>query len=207
MNTTSNRIYNIVIGVLLLYGFGVNYAIVNTIDPNFITSTYEYIAFIVIYFISCFCGMYLVNNYNSYIGFIGYNLIVISFGFIVNLCVYPYNSTIVENAVILTGATTALMIIAGTMFPKFFNSIISSLTCALIACIISECVGIFVFSQHFIFMDWIVAIIFCGYIGYDWGKANSDDKTINNAIKNSAKLYMDIINLFVRILSIIGNKK
>ena len=123
MNTTSNRIYNIVIGVLLLYGFGVNYAIVNTIDPNFITSTYEYIAFIVIYFISCFCGMYLVNNYNSYIGFIGYNLIVIPFGFIVNLCVYPYNSTIVENAVILTGATTALMIIAGTMFPKFFNSI------------------------------------------------------------------------------------
>lgn len=43
MNTISNRIYNIIIGALLLYGFGINYAIVNTIDPNFITSTYEYL--------------------------------------------------------------------------------------------------------------------------------------------------------------------
>lgn len=207
MKNISSRLYNIIIGLLLLYGFGINYAMVQTIDPTFITGTTAYILFLLIYFGCCFLGIYLVHHTNTYIGFIGYNLIVVPFGVVINMFVSHYNQNLVENAVLLTGITTGVMCVAGTMFPNFFKSIISGLTCALIACIIAECIGAFIFSMNFMFMDWIVALIFCGYIGYDWGKANSDDKTINNAIKNSAKLYMDIINLFVRILSIIGNKK
>lgn len=209
MKIISSRLYNIFIGILLLYGFGINYAMVQTIDPNFISGAIEYILFIVIYFVSCILGIYLVNTKNTYIGFLGYNLIVIPFGIIINMFVSNYNQNLVENAVLLTGVTTGLMCFAGSLFPKFFKSIISGLTCALIVCIIVECIGGFVFSMHFRLMDWIVALIFCGYIGYDWGKANLIDKTINNALVSASNLYIDIINLFIRILSLSGssNKK
>jgi len=63
-----------------------------------------------------------------------------------------------------------------------------------------------VFKMHLTIMDWIVAAIFCGYIGYDWGKASALPKTVDNAVDSAAALYMDIINLFLRVLSIIGKK-
>ena len=49
-----------------------------------------------------------------------------------------------------------------------------------------------------------VAIIFCGYIGYDWGRANNIPKTYDNAVDCAAALYMDIIIFFLRILRIMG---
>lgn len=56
-------------------------------------------------------------------------------------------------------------------------------------------------------MDWIVAVIFCGYIGYDWEKANRMPKPVDNAVDGAAAIYMDIINLFMRILRIFGRSK
>ena len=55
-------------------------------------------------------------------------------------------------------------------------------------------------------MDWIVALIFCGYIGLDWVRAQSIPKNANNAIDSVVALYLDIINLFVRLLSIMSGK-
>ena len=67
-------------------------------------------------------------------------------------------------------------------------------------------IEIFVFGIHHGILDWIVVLIFCGYIGYDWSRANQIPKTIDNAIDSAAALYMDIINLFLRILRILGRK-
>ena len=49
--------------------------------------------------------------------------------------------------------------------------------------------------------DWVVALIFCGYIGYDWVEAQNKYKTLDNAVDSAMDLYLDIINLFVRLLS------
>jgi len=53
-------------------------------------------------------------------------------------------------------------------------------------------------------IDYIVVLIFCGYIGYDWARANACAKTVDNAVDMAAELYVDIINLFIRILSILA---
>ncbi len=47
---------------------------------------------------------------------------------------------------------------------------------------------------------------FCGYIGVDWGRANQIERTVDNAIDSAAALYLDIINLFLRILRIMSKK-
>lgn len=97
--------------------------------------------------------------------------------------------------------------IAGTLFPAFFKKIARALTIALFLVIIVELAMIFIFKVHHGIIDWIVVIIFCGYIGYDWGRAQQIPKTIDNAVDSAAALYMDIINLFLRILRLMGRRK
>lgn len=79
--------------------------------------------------------------------------------------------------------------------------------CSLFAVVFVELVEISVFGIHHEIIDWLVALIMCGYIGYDWGTAKKIPKTIDNVVDNAAALYMDIANLFVRIFKILGRTK
>ena len=143
----------------------------------------------------------------TWVSFIGYNFVVVHFGLIINLAVSRYNPSLVLEAIQITGGVTLIMMVLGTLFPRFFEKIAGALTIALIAVIIVELIGMFIFKTHHGIIDWIVVVIFCGYIGYDWGRANSIPKTVDNAVDSAASLYIDIINLFLRILRILGRRK
>lgn len=202
----SASLYNFVIGMTLVWGFGVNWWMVTEIDPQWIAGINP-LVFFGGYFVSCLLGIWLFNKSEiPLISFIGYNLVVIPFGFIVNLVVNRYDPALVGEAIRITAMVTAMMMILGTMFPAFFRRIAGALGIALLLVIIVELVEIFVFNTHHGILDWAVVLIFCGYIGYDWGRANAIPKTVDNAIDSAAALYMDIINLFIRILRILGRR-
>ena len=199
-------IYNLVIGLTLIWGFIVNWFMVITIPVESFIDISP-ILFFIAYFASCMIGISLFNSSNNpFVSFIGYNFVVVPFGVIINLVVSQYNPDIVLEAIRVTGMVTFVMMLLGSMYPAFFNKIIGGLTIALICVIIVQLIEIFVFNTHHGLLDWVVAIIFCGYIGYDWARANAIPKTYDNAIDSAASLYMDIINLFLRILSILGRK-
>lgn len=202
----SAGLYNLVIGLTLVWGFAVNYWMVTNIDPNAIASINPWIFFIG-YFASCFFGIYLFQkSSNPVVSFIGYNFVVVPFGLIINMVVSQYDPELVTEAIRITGLVTIAMMCLGTLFPAFFQKIAGALTIALLLVIVVELIEIFIFNTHHGILDWIVVLIFCGYIGYDWGRANQIPKTIDNAIDSAAALYMDIINLFLRILRILGRK-
>jgi hypothetical protein len=140
------------------------------------------------------------------VSFLGYNLVVVPFGLIVNLVVSRYDSALVYEAIRITALVTLGMMLLGTLFPRFFARIASALTVALLLVIVVELVELFILGIHHGVIDWIVVLIFCGYVGVDWGRANQIPKTLDNAIDSAAALYMDIINLFLRILRILGRK-
>lgn len=199
-------IYNLVIGLTLIWGFAVNYWMVTNIDPEMIASVNPWIFFIG-YFASCFFGIYLFQkSSNPVVSFIGYNFVVVPFGLIINMVVSQYDPELVTEAIRITGLVTIAMMCLGTLFPAFFQKIAGALTIALLLVIVVELIEVFIFNTHHGILDWIVVLIFCGYIGYDWGRANQIPKTIDNAIDSAAALYMDIINLFLRILRILGRK-
>lgn len=199
-------IYNLVIGLTLIWGFAVNYWMVTNIDPEAIASVNPWIFFIG-YFASCFFGIYLFQkSTNPVVSFIGYNFVVVPFGLIINMVVSQYDPELVTEAIRITGLVTIAMMCLGTLFPAFFQKISGALTIALLLVIVVELIEVFIFNTHHGILDWIVVLIFCGYIGYDWGRANQIPKTIDNAIDSDAALYMDIINLFLRILRILGRK-
>lgn len=198
--------YNLVIGLTLIWGFAVNYWMVTNIDPEAIASVNPWIFFIG-YFASCFFGIYLFQkSSNPVVSFIGYNFVVVPFGLIINMVVSQYDPELVTEAIRITGLVTIAMMCLGALFPAFFQKISGALTIALVLVIVVELIEVFIFNTHHGILDWIVVLIFCGYIGYDWGRANQIPKTIDNAIDSAAALYMDIINLFLRILRILGRK-
>ncbi|MGI2173272.1 Bax inhibitor-1 family protein [Shewanella ulleungensis] len=202
----SGSTYNFVIGLTLIWGFAINWLMVLNISVESISSINPIIFFIG-YFASCFFGIYLFKKSDKpIVSFIGYNFVVVPFGLIINLVVSQYNPDIVQEAIRVTGMVTFVMMLLGSMYPAFFNKIAGGLTIALICVIVVELIEIFIFDTHHGILDWIVALIFCGYIGYDWARANAIPKTFDNAVDSAAALYMDIINLFLRILRILGRK-
>ena len=202
----SDAAYNLTIGLTLCWGFAINWLMVTNIDTAAIAGINPWV-FYIGYFASCFYGIYLFKSSNNpMISFVGYNFVVVPFGLIVNLIVSNYDSQIVAEAIRVTGLVTIGMMCLGSLFPAFFQKIAPILFIALLITIVVELIEVFVFGVHHGILDWIVAIIFCGYIGYDWGRANQIPKTLDNAVDSAASLYMDIINLFLRILRILGRK-
>jgi FtsH-binding integral membrane protein len=77
---------------------------------------------------------------------------------------------------------------------------------AMIATIIVEVgVGLITGSVPGIF-DWIMVMLFSGYIGYDWSRAQALPKTYDNAVDCAASLYIDIVILFMRLLRIFSRR-
>jgi FtsH-binding integral membrane protein len=202
----SDTAYNLAIGLVLCWGFLANWAMVSFIPFEVIANVNKWVFFIG-YFACCFLGMYLFTSSDKpAVSFAGYNLVVIPFGFIICMVVGSANSAVVESAITTTGLITLVMMTLGSSYPAFFLSIGRALFMALIAAIIVEMVSIFIFKTHHTIIDYAVALIFSGYIGYDWARANQIPKTMDNAIDSAAALYMDIINLFLRLVRIMSQR-
>jgi len=202
----SDARYNLTIGGVLLWGFIVNWFMVVNIDPAWIRSINTWL-FLLLYIGSAWYGIRLFSTSDDPVkSFIGYNFVVVPFGLVINVVVSQYSPSLVQEAIQVTAGVTAVMMFLGVTYPAFFQRISGALAGALIAVIIVEVVQIFIFGMHSSFLDWAVAAIFCGYIGYDWGRANQIPKTLDNAVDSAAALYMDIINLFLRVLRILGRR-
>ena len=200
-DTISERTYNSLIGMILLYGFAVNYWIVNTFPADLIPLW----PLIIGYFVIALSGFYIADNSDdATISFVGYNMIVVPVGFVLNVILEGANPDIVMNAILATGMVTAIMMVLGTLYPGFFRRIEGALFWSLLAAIVVELFLIFILGQDLAIMDMIIILIFSGYIGYDWGRAQSIAKTPDNAVDSSAALYMDIINIFVRFVSLMS---
>lgn len=202
----SSNMYNMTIGLVLAYGFTVNWLMVKNIPVDLIVTINPFL-FVGGYILSCGVGVYLfVKSENPFVSFLGYNFVVVPFGLIINVVVSQYEPELVLEAMRVTGMVTIVMMLLGTLFPKFFQKIVGTLTVALFVVIIIETVEIILLKSHHGITDFIVVAIFCGYIGYDWGRANSIPKTVDNAVDSAASLYMDIIILFLRILRILSRR-
>ena len=114
-----------------------------------------------------------------------------------------YDHTVHGAAFGVTAVVTLAMMFISSIFPSFFLSLGRTLGVTLLLTVVIELIMYFAgFSLGII--DYVVVLIFCGYVGYDWSKANANLKTVDNAIDSAAELYVDIANLFIRILRIMA---
>lgn len=200
----SAHLYNFIIGLTLLWGFGVNYYLIQS-EPLLIwVMNIGYWPVLIGYFFSVIFGTFLYSSSaNPVVSFIGYNFVVVPMGIVISPFVNSINPALVSEAIVLTGGLTGCMMVVSTIFPAFFLSIGRTLFIVLLLAIVGEVVSVFVFHKQHDAFDWVFVLIFCGYIGFDWARANAIPKTVDNAIDSAAAIYVDIINLFIRILSIL----
>jgi FtsH-binding integral membrane protein len=202
----SDHLYNFIIGITLLWGFAVNYYMIQTIPVGWILSIGQW-PLLIGYMVSVFIGIMLYSgSSNPVVSFIGYNFIVVPMGLVISPFVNAVDPNLVKEAMLLTGAITGCMMVSATLYPRFFLSIGRTLFLVLILAVITELVSAFIFHKNHSAFDWIFVIIFSGYIGYDWARANSIPKTVDNAIDSAAAIYVDVINLFIRLLSILAKR-
>lgn len=198
------RTYNLLIGLCILYGFVLNAVIVWTCGP--LLARVNYLALIIGYFICCFIGILVTRSPKPIMSFIGYNLVVIPIGAVVAVILPSYYIADILAAIVATGVVVLLMTALATAFPKFFAKLGGTLFLSLFISLIVQFIAYFLGYSGNLF-NWIFVIIFSLYIGYDWHKAQVYPKTVDNAIDSALDLYLDIINLFLRLLQIFSRSR
>lgn len=197
----STKSYNIIIGLVLLWGFAAN-AVMCTLFQDFFAAWSSHMNAVIIgYLVIGFLGI-LINamSENSFICFIAYNMVVLPLGVVLSITLGAYSHASIMKALIVTILITLFMIILSCVKPELFASMRKVLFTSLTAVVIIELVMLFTGIYVPKWWDWLVALLFCGYIGYDWYEAQQKERTVKNAIGSAFDLYLDIINLFLRIL-------
>lgn len=207
----SRRLYN-----LLLTGFVVLSFVVMAVCSH-ITSTYEFMMFMLRNPMALTAGM-LVGSIGGIIamsigrskeslalGLVGYALFTLTFGFSTSLVLGMYDMQTISLAF---SATAGIMIVfgaAGIMFPNFFARLQGVLMVGLFAVIVVELImSLMGVAQTA--TDLLVILLFCGFIGYDVFRASTAVPTVSNALWYAIELYLDILNVFIRLLSILGRR-
>lgn len=195
----TNKQYNLAIGLILLWGF-----LINAIMCIFFQDTFCNLNPLVVligYFAAAIAGICMSNTSdNPIVSFIGYNLVVLPVGMVLSIFLKDHYASSVTRAFVLTAVITIILIVVSSIKPEIFLSMGKTLFICLLAAIIIELIMV-IFGSVPRWWDWLVALIFCGYIGYDWAKAQNNRKTLDNAVDSAVSLYLDIINLFLRLLN------
>ena len=148
---------------------------------------------------------------SALISFVGFNFVVIPFGAILGPTLSQYalaQPGIVSEAAMLTGIVTGVMALSGLVLPNFYRSIGGALFGALLSLLGVLIISLFIPAlMGFTVIHYAAAGLFALYIGYDMHRANEIPATLDNAVDICVSLYLDILNLFLWILRILGHSK
>ncbi len=204
----SDRAYNAVMIGVLLWGL-----LVNVLLCAYVGDVYRYInplVFLILYFVCAFAGIRIAaKSNNPLVSFLGYNMVVVPFGLVISTMVDAYggiSSAVVRDAFFYTLMITLGMMAVEMIFPSFFANLGKALLGCLIGLVVCELV-LLIFRVQQNVTDWIAAGIFSLYIAFDIYRSQQFAKTIDNAVDCALDIYLDIANLFIRLLQIMGRRK
>lgn len=200
----SARMYNLVIGAVIVYGVFVNALICRYMAPFFYSM--NWLVLLIGYFVLCMVGISITyKSRNPLVSFIGYNFVVVPVGAVLSVALQGYSSAVIFEAFVITTGITLTMMFVSTMFPGTFAGMGRMLFVGLLGLLVAQLICM-LFGIYPQVISYVAAVIFSLYIGYDWVKAQMYVKTVDNAVDSALDIYLDIINLFLRILSIVGNR-
>lgn len=143
------------------------------------------------------------------VSFLGYNLVVIPFGLVLSAIVAEYggaDTRLVSDAFLYTLFVSVGMTGAALAFPKLFSKLGGALLGTLGGLVLCE-ILLLIFRVDQNVTDWVAAGLFSLYIGYDVYRSQQFARTVDNAVDCALDIYLDIANLFVRLLSILARRK
>ena len=110
---------------------------------------------------------------------------------------------VAPRAVTIAVAMLATVIV----FPRAFEKIGAALGVALVGIILCGLVMLLISGRQPIWMSYAAAGLFSLYLGYDIYRSQQYPKTIKNAVASALDIYLDLANIFLRLLEIMGKNK
>lgn len=205
----SDQAYNAIIGAVLLWGLLINYLLCwkvgsyTNVFPNMSPAVFliGYVAVLIV-------GMMMTFRAKTpLVSFAGYNLAVIPFGLAISTIVQAYggiSSNVVTQAFLYTLLVAAAILATVIVFPKAFEKLGTAIGVVLLGLIICE-ILMLIFRVPQQVTSWIAAGLFSLYLGYDIYRSQQYPRTVKNAVASALDIYMDLANIFIRLLDIIGN--
>ncbi len=208
-NAIGDQRYNLTIGVMLLYGFLINAVLCFV----FTDGVYKLIGdagtllVVIGYFVLVFIGTFICSKAKSAGAcFFGYNLIVLPMGVMITPLIHAYQIGTVRYSFTVLCVITMVMIGLAVAYQNFFLSIGRTIMACFLVAFIAMLV-LFAFNIDVGPFDYIFVGLFSLFIGYDWAVAQRVPKTSTNAVRSACMLYVDMINLLIRLLRILGKNR
>ncbi len=142
--------------------------------------------------------------------FFGYSMIT---GLTFSVIFAAFELTTIAYALFATSAFFGILAYIGYKTDKDLSNFGTILMAALIVALILTLVNFFIGSDGLdIILDWVILGIFAGLTAYDMNKVKMMSETYGYdqekvAIYGAMQLYLDFINMFLRILEIFGDRK
>ena len=131
-----------------------------------------------------------------------------------SLIFVAYDLNLVTQVFAVTAGSFVALAVAGSFTKKDLTGMGTFLYMALFGLIIATIIGLLMGNPRSIWMSAIGVLIFAGLTAYDAQKIRLmmlDEETLNDgnmklALLGALTLYLDFINLFLQLLSLLGNK-
>ena len=166
-------------------------------------------AFVIACYVVPFAGiiiMALAGREHLGLMVVGYCMVTLTLGFLMAIVLTGYTAASIQRAILITAIIAISFATLGFAWPQLFRRIFPICVAALGIMIIIELVMMFLGIPSG-WNDWVVIVIFCGLIGYDFYQAATDEPTVDNAIWYACEIYLDLINIFLRVLNITGRSR
>jgi len=159
-----------------------------------------------------FIGVLVATSEILPLALIGYALITFPFGLMLGPVVATYTKASVTHVLGITSILSVGLSGIGIIYPKSLRSWGIVLFAGLILLILSQ-FGLLFLSAFGVpvgsalsFFDWVGIILFSGFVIYDMNQAIRSERTLVSSLAFAIALYLDILNLFIRLLSVFGSK-
>ncbi|MBR3735361.1 MAG: Bax inhibitor-1/YccA family protein [Lachnospiraceae bacterium] len=135
-------------------------------------------------------------------------------GMTLGLILEMYTGASVASVFVVTAVTFGVMAVYGLVTDADLSSVGSLCMMGLIGIILASLVNLFLHNTVMeMIISWIAIVVFVGLTAYDTQKIKKNarydmgDRTAVIALAGAFELYLDFINLFLRLLRILGKRR
>lgn len=175
-------------------------------------SLWQFIGFFVGILVAAIAGSVIANKSdNPIISSFGFTLVAGPFGLMLGPVVAEYTTASVLRVLTLTVLMTVTLGVVGAVTPKDLSSWANwlfggllILLLGLFAVPIMSVIGLPV-DGAMTFLDWAGLVLFGAFVIFDLNRAMRIPYTLDNAIDCALAVFVDMVNIFIRLLAIMGD--
>ncbi len=205
--------------MMAITGFTAMFIVVAMLGASFsygwtFTNTWLYIGFLLVCMLASIGGGALAHaNDSPGVSLVGGGICAIAMGIMVGPFVALFTAASVAQALALAAIVVLATGAIGALLPQDLSAWGAPLFGLLLGAIFIQFGGIilaaFGVNMRLVFgiLDWVVLLLFSAIMVYDLNMAKRLDMTLNNAIDVAVNVFVNFMNIFIRILSILGKSK